>query len=174
MDRRQYLGLLGAATAGVAGCSAPYGDDVAQYRRGRAVAYEHESLAIAASQERVAVGESITFELTNTGDSRVSVACHEPWALQHESETGWTDAVCQCEDVVSLCASFLGPGSTLSKTLTVEDGRITAEQHVTDPDGAESRERTNTVEYESTSGRYRFFLLGTSPLLAADFEIRAE
>ena len=170
MDRRQYLGLVAASTAGLAGCAAPHGDGVPHYRRDRTVAGEHESLSIEASRDRVAVGGSISFEVTNRSESRVALGCHEPWVIERRTETGWAEAVCGCEDAYAMCASFLGAGRTLSKTLTVGNDRVIAEQRVTGG-GSAGRERTETVEHGVGPGRHRFFLLGTSPLLAAEFTI---
>lgn len=160
--------LIAAAGAGIAagGAGVVLGTDIGSsedpsgpaYRRHSSVAYEHDSLELRPGRETVELGETVAFEVTNTSDSSVSLACDNPWALQLETDDGWGHVAWTGGRYANLCALSLPSGDSHVERLTLSTSWL--EEHVS-ADAARLR-----------PGTYRFVLLGPSPFLATEFTVR--
>jgi len=169
MRRRRFItgglltGLGGGGIAAVALGHRPFSaneDDSAAYRSNSRVAYEHETFELSASRDVVRFGESIDFEVTNTGDSDATLGCNNPWAVEAYADGEWRTVTWTGESYYQMCATLLGPGSSVTESI-----RISKPRFGTGTDG---------VEFRETPTRYRFVLLGSDPYLAVDFTVRSD
>lgn len=161
MKRRTCLGVVGASAAALAGCTAieaPQSDSGPDYRGENEVVYERDDLTLRLLQEAVHLGDAIAFEVTNTGDSEVVLGCHNPWAIQKQSDNGWQHVAWTGTSYYQMCATFLAPGDSLAEELELSESGLEA--------------RADEVHTELRPGTYRFVLLGPSPFLAVDFDVR--
>lgn len=164
MKRRAFLGSVSASTAALAGCTtlqAPQNDSEVAYQVGHTVAYDHDDLRLRLLKEEVHLGDAIAFEVTNTSNSKASLGCHNPWALQRQSANDWQHVTWTADRYYQMCLTLLSPGGSL-----VEEDIELSES------GLEAR--ANDVRGELRAGTYRFVLLGSSPNLAVDFEASSE
>lgn len=157
MKRRTYVFSVGAGATALAG-GVVLGRSSSSPRatpEDRRIVYEREGLELRALQNRVHLGETIGFEITNTSDSSTVLGCHDPWKIQAHTDEQWEDVTGTPSGYYDMCAFELAPGATDTKRI-----RLSAE---------ELDARTDLVERELHPGQYRFVLLGTSPFLAVDF-----
>lgn len=161
MKRRTYLGFVGASAAALAGCAGiqpPQSESRVDYRGEAEIVYDHEDLTLQAFGQAVRLGEKVAFEVTNTGDSKTILGCHNPWAVQKHSEDGWQHVAWTGDNYYQLCATELSPGESLVEKFEFSESGL--------------RARTDDVNAELHPGTYRFVLLGPSPFLAVDFDVR--
>lgn len=128
------------------------------YRRHDSVTYEHDSLELRSSRVTVGLGETVEFEVTNTGDSSVGLGCHNPWALQREGGDGWEHVAWTGGKYVQLCLTELPPRETLVENLSLTTEGLDAS--------------ASSVASDLRTGTHRFVLLGPSPFLATEFTVR--
>lgn len=167
MERRNLLalgtfGLLGTGITGaILGHSflsmknTPKGG----YTEDDRIAYKHRDIRLSRGQDTIHLGEEIEFEITNTSDSRISLGCHNPWAIETYLDGGWRTVTWTGDDYYDLCATLLSPGESRVETITV---------------AADHLERRGDVRTELQPGTYRFVLLGPSPFLAVARYCRRE
>lgn len=165
LTRRRYL-RLGAVTAllPIAGCTvaglrSDEDEMDAEYQSEDEIVYEHGDLELDLLQEPVHIGETVEFEVTNTGESEVSLGCQNPWALQRQSDGEWRHITWTGEDYYKLCATLLSPDSTVSEEIPLSNSGLA--------------QQAEEVQTEIRPGQYRFILLGPSPFVALDFTVRA-
>lgn len=168
MKRRELLGsgTLALLGVGVTGTALGYGplaqDDPSRpaYLDNGRIVYEHDRLQLRAQQDVVRRGDTITFEITNTGESNdVSLGCHNPWAIQYYEDGEWNHAVWTGGRYYLLCLTSLSPGGTYTEEVTLSDEAISEQPYVDD------------VDFKFTPGKYRFVVVGSDPYLAVNFRI---
>lgn len=154
------LGFSGIGAVGTALGIGPFDLDDSQpeYLGQASVVYERDDLQLEAPQDPVRRGETITLELTNTGESWITLGCGNPWALQKHTGREWRHVAWTGERYYDLCASGIEPGETII-------------EHVPTAESVLDRE-FGPVAAELSSGGYRIVLIGTEPYLAADFRLR--
>ena len=160
MNRRTYLASLGVAATSLAGITRL--DDSQKnaqpaYRGNEQVVYEHPDLKLRLLQETVQLGDTIEFEVTNRGDSKTTLGCKNPWAIQRRLDGEWRHVTWTGDRYYQMCATVLSPGSSLVESITLSESKLARY-----PD---------EYSVELQPGKYRFLLLGSSPYLALDFEI---
>lgn len=160
MRRRTYLASLGGAATSLAGVTAT--DDLQKkdqppYRGDERVVYEQEDLKLRLLRETIQPGDTIEFKVTNTGNSKTVLGCHNPWAIQRYLDGEWRHVTWTGDRYYQMCATILSPGGSLVESITLSESKL--EQY---PD---------EYSVELRSGKYRFLLLGSSPYLAIDFHI---
>jgi hypothetical protein len=166
MKRRELLGagavgLLGTGDiTAVTAAVRPFGPDDSgpEYIDRASAVYERDDLRLKLPQDTVPRGESITLELTNTGESWITLRCGNPWALQKRTGGEWRHVAWTGERYYDLCASGIESGETII-------------EHVPTAESVLDRE-FGPVAAELSSGEYRIVLIGTEPYLAADFRLR--
>jgi hypothetical protein len=124
------------------------------------VAYDHDQLRLSACDSAVQPGRTIKFKITNTGDSAITLGCHNPWTIQKRVNGQWRDVVWTSADAYLTCATVLPPGESTIEKATVSRAALAIEGE--------------KVRLELNPGQYRFVLLSTDPYLAADFHVRAK
>lgn len=129
---------------------------------GRApVVYERDDLGVQAVEDPVRLGESITFEVTNTATTEsVGLGCHNPWALQAYEDGSWHHVTWTEGRYYWACATILQPGGTTTATVPLSEAAIT-----------DGRETLSDPARELTPGTYRLVLLGPNPYLAVNFQV---
>lgn len=160
MKRRAYLASLGVAATSLATASAaetPANESGPAYRGNKRVVYDHPDLELRPRQERVRLGETVAFEVTSTGDSRVSLGCNNPWALQRRSGGRWRHVTWTGDRYYQLCATLLPPGESRVERVTLSESGL---------DGY-----PDEYSADLRPGRYRFLLLGPSPYPAVEFDV---
>ena len=160
MKRRTYLASVTTTAAVLAGCTArgaPQTESQAEYQGEQKIVYEHDDLSLRLRQEEVHLGDTIEFEVTNTGDSTTTLGCGNPWAIQQYSDGDWQHVTWTASRYHQMCATELSPGDSLVEDVTLSESEF---DRGSDEDFAELR-----------SGKHRFLLLGASPFLALDFNI---
>jgi hypothetical protein len=124
------------------------------------IAYEHNQLRLRSLNSAVQPGGTIKFEVTNTGDSSVTLGCKNPWTLQKRVDAQWRDVIWTSTEYYLTCATMLPAGESTTVKVTVS--RPTLET------------QSEEVRLELSPGQYRFVLLSTDPYLAVDFRIRTK
>lgn len=169
MKRRELLGggavaLLGGGAVGTALGVGPLAADTNSqpaYLDGESVTYEREQLRLRAPTDAVRPGESITFELSNTGESEdISLGCHVPWAIQEYEDGAWHHKVWTDERWTLLCATFLSPGSTTTVTVPLSAAALADGHGVSDAE----------ADVTFSPGKYRFVVVADPPL-AVNFRV---
>lgn len=122
------------------------------------VVYEHDQLRLHTSDNAVRPEGTIKFRITNTGDSNVSLGCHNPTTIQKQVDGEWRDVVWTSADAFLTCATVLPAGKTTTETVTISRNALET--------------KTEKVRPELKPGQYRFVLLSTDPYLAVDFQVR--
>lgn len=97
--------------------------------------------------------------MTNTGDSRTVLGCNNPWALQKRSEGEWQEVAWTGERYYQACATELSPGSTLEESVELSKTGL--------------EKQAGKIHSELRPGTYRFLIIGSSPVLAIDFDVLA-
>ena len=103
------------------------------------------------------LGDTVEFEVTNTGDSTTVLGYGNPWAIQQYSDDDWQHVTWTVDRYYQMCATELSPGDSLVEDITLSESEF---DRGSDEDYAELR-----------SEKHRFLLLGASPFLALDFNI---
>ena len=127
MKRRTYLLSVGVGAAALAGCLASAeSEDTPQagYQGEEEVVYEHDYLKLRLSRDTVRIGDTIEFEVTNTGDSKITLGCHNPWAIQKYVDGEWRHVTRTSDRYYQLCATVLGPGRSLVESITVSKSEL--------------------------------------------------
>ena len=162
-SRRRLLRLVGAsASVPLAGCtvSAFRSEEASsdpEYVDEADVVYEHEQLTLTVQPETVRLGDRVEFELQNQGTSKFTLGCHNPWALQRQTNDGWTHLTWTAEGYYDLCAFVLPAGEHTTVELKLSESALT---DVAAP-----------LSGELQPGTYRFLILGTTPYLAVEFAV---
>lgn len=117
MKRREVLGV-GIATilgGGLVGTTLGYGPLAStespqpEYLGRAPIVYERDQLQLSASQAVIRRGETITFEITHTGQSKdIVLGCGNPWAIQVNDDGEWDHAVWTPGRYYNGCATLLG------------------------------------------------------------------
>lgn len=103
------------------------------------------------------MGDTVEFEVTNTGDSPITLGCGNPWAIQQYSDGDWQHVTWTASRYHQMCATVLAPGGTLVEDVTLSESEF---------------DRGSDEDYvELGSRQHRFLLLGASPFFALDFNI---
>lgn len=163
MQRRTYLASLALGSGGLVGWTAlgrSTEDTQPEYYGQEPIVTERDDLSIGLRQETVRLGDTVTFEVTNTGDSSINLGCHNPWALQRKSNDDWRHVAWTSERFYRLCLTRLEPEGTTVEQVTLSRAALA--------------DQTSSVEGDLSPGRYRFLLVGTSPYLAIEFDVREE
>ena len=119
--------------------------------------YEHGDLKLRLLQDTVRIGDTIEFEATTTSDSRITLGCHDPWAIQRDVDGEWRHVTWTSDRYYRQCATVLGPGKSLVESITLSKSGL--------------KSQAEEVHMELRSGQYRFLLLGASPVLALHFDL---
>lgn len=122
------------------------------------IVYDHDQLRLHACDSAVRPGETTTFTITNTGDSSITLGCHNPTTIQKQVDGEWRDVVWTAANAYLACATVLQAGHSTSEEVTVARDAL--------------KSSNKEVRIELTPGQYRFVLLATDPYLAADFHVR--
>jgi hypothetical protein len=160
MKRRTLLTSLAVGSVALSGCSVlgDSADDAqAGYLGNDNIVYEHESLNLQLRQQAVHPGETVEFEITNTGEDDMGLGCKNPWAIQRYSDGNWEHLTWTGGRFYNQCLTLLSPDSSFVESITLTKPDL--EEYATELDGT------------LTPGTYRYILVGTSPYLALDFEI---
>ena len=154
------LGVAGVATTGAAFGVEPFGSDDSrpEYLGQESVAYERDDLRLEMLRGIVRRGETVTFELTNSGESWITLGCGNPWALQKRAAGGWRHVAWTGERYYQLCLSGIEPGETVTEHVPMSKSELDSE--------------FGPVIIELAPGEYRFVLIGLEPYLATDFHLR--
>lgn len=161
MKRRGYLASLGAGAAALTGCTAlgvTANEPQADYRGDAAVVYDHDSLELRLHEGPVHLGDEVELEVSNTGDSAIVLGCQNPWALQQYADGDWHHVTWTGDRYYYMCATELAAGDSLTEEITLSESAFER-----DPD-------EDNVELHT--GRHRLLLLGPSPFVALDFDVR--
>ncbi|MBB6645993.1 hypothetical protein [Halobellus ruber] len=160
MDRRGYLTLIGSSAVALTGgtaLAASQNESRADYRGDRKVVYNHDGLDLRLCADNVHLGDEVEFEASNTGDSPISLGCHNPWAIQQYSGGDWHHVTWTEARYYYMCATELGAGESFTEEVTLSESAF---------------ERDEDEDYvELHAGRHRFLLLGPAPFVALDFNI---
>jgi hypothetical protein len=159
VQRRAYLAAVGASVPAFAGCTTlaeSSNQSRADYRGEQEVVYEHDDLTLRLRQAEVTLGDTVEFEVTNTGSSAIVLGCQNPWAIQQRSDDGWRHVAWTGERYYQMCATELGAGESLVEEVTLSESEF---------------DRGDEAHVELAPGEHRFLLLGSSPFVALDFEI---
>lgn len=155
--------ILGSSTIGVAvgaGPLPPNGPTDPAYLGRAPIVYERDDLQLLAHQPAVRRGESIVFEMTNTGDAdAVPLGCNNTWAIQAYEDGEWHHVVWTGGRASQLCYSALPPGETTTETVPLE------------PSALSESLATDDVPDAFPAGTYRFVALGSEPFLAVNFQV---
>lgn len=160
MNRRSLLASLGAGTVALSGCTAlgyrP--DDTGPgYYRAEPVAYNRADLSLSLSNDAVSLGDTIELETRNTGESKISLGCKNPWAIQYHTDGEWEHVTWTSNRVFQMCATILFPGGSHTQSFTLSESALA--------------ETASEVQLPLAEGTYRILLIGTSPYLARNFDI---
>ncbi|WP_276302515.1 immunoglobulin-like domain-containing protein [Halorussus lipolyticus] len=160
MNRRTYLCSVVAGAGALGGTIAVADrreDPALAYRENARVVTEREDLRLRLRQDTVRLGDTVAFEVTNTGDSTVVLGCRNPWALQRRADGQWRHVAWTEDRYYQLCATELPPGeSSVTAVELSETGLET---------------QAGEVRGDLRPGRYQFLLVGTSPSLATEFRV---
>ena len=160
MKRHTLLASLGAGTAALSGCTAlghRTDNTEAEYYRAEPVAYNRADLTLSLSNDSVSVGDTIELETRNTGSSKVTLGCNNPWAIQYHTDGEWKHVAWTGNRFYDLCATILRPGEAHTESFTLSESALA--------------ETASEVQLSLTEGTYRVVLIGTSPYLARNFDI---
>jgi hypothetical protein len=160
MNRRTYLAALVAGSGALGGGIALADlrpDPEFAYREDDRVVSERDDLRLRALSDPVRLGDSVAFEVTNTGNSQVVLGCQNPWALQRRVEGEWRHVTWTARRFYQMCASELSPGDSLTTRLELTEEAL--------------EESAAEVHADLRPGKYRFLLVGTSPSLATEFQV---
>lgn len=161
MKRRQYLASISISTVAFSGCiglGASQNESQADYHGEEKVVYDHDGLNLSLRQEKVHLGDTVEFEVTNTGNSAIVLGCKNPWAIQQYSDGDWQHVTWTGERYYQMCATELSAGDSLAEEITLSESEF---------------ERGSDEDYtELQTGQHRLVLLGSSPFVALDFDIR--
>lgn len=160
MNRRTYISSLAAIIGVLSGrdvMGTSPDDSQPGYYGQESVVYEHDSIDLRLCHDLVRLGDSLEFEITNTGDSKISIGCNTPWALQKDVDGTWRHVTWTVGDFYNLCLTLLSPGSSLVESLTFSESEL--------------ENQADDVHGELTPGKYRFLLIGMSPYVALDFDV---
>jgi hypothetical protein len=158
MKRRTYLASIGAGSVLSGGLVlAESGNETATREENEPIVYERENLLLQTLQDSVRLGETIKFEVTNTGDSTVVLGCNNPWIIQEYSDGEWHDVTDEPQGYTQMCALELPPGESRVESATMIKDKL--------------EEQTGKLLEELHPGQYRFVLLKTVPQLAVNFQI---
>jgi len=154
------LGVAGVATTGAAFGVEPFGSDDSrpEYLGREPVVYERDDLRLEMLRGIVRRGETVTFELTNTGESWITLGCGNPWALQKRAAGGWRHVAWTGERYYQLCLSGIEPGETVTEHVPMSKSELDSE--------------FGPIAADLSTGEYRFVLIGTEPYPAVDFCLR--
>ena len=160
MKRRGYLGLISSSAIALSGCTALAGaqnESNAGYLGDQKVVYDHDNLDLRLHKDTPHLGDEVEFEVSNTGDSAVTLGCQNPWAIQQYLNGGWHHVAWTEERYYYMCATDLAAGASFTEEITLSESAF---------------ERSQDEDYvKLDTGRHRFLLLGPSPFVALDFEI---
>ncbi|UPW01440.1 hypothetical protein M0R88_04885 [Halorussus gelatinilyticus] len=160
MKRRTYLGSIGVGAAAFSGGivlkRSENGSEGSENQR-TPVVYEHEDLRLETLRDSVSLGETVRFEVTNTGDSTVVLGCDNAWIVQTYSDGEWRGVTDTPRSHYQMCALELPPGESRIETATMSKEKLETQ--------------TGDLLGELRPGRHRFVLLETDPRLAADFRV---
>lgn len=166
MKRRTLLAggsvaLLGGVAGAVVGFEPPSSGDEprAAYQDEGEIVYDHDDLELRFEAESVHLGDTIAFEVINTGDSKVSLGCHNPWALQRYADGEWRHVTWTGSRYYQMCATELPAGESITERVTFSESSL--------------ENQASEVHGELQSGQYRFVLLGSAPFVAVGFPIRS-
>ncbi len=159
MNRRTYLLSGGATVATLAGFAAvgTLQDESQVEYQGKDIVYERDDLSLRLRQEPISLGDTGEFEVTNTGDSKITLGCNNPWAIQKQSDGDWQHVTWTGDRYYQMCATELSPGDSLVEGITLSKSGL--------------ERGSNEHSPELRPGQYRFLLLGSSPYLALEFEL---
>ena len=168
-SRRATLGLVGAVVVPFAGWSvftlAPSDDSpegfkpLTEHYGNHAVVYNHDQLQLSGPDAPAALGDTVVFTLTNTGNTDISLGCHNPWTLQTYIDGQWQDVMWTSADAFLTCSTILAADESRSERVTLARSALETE--------------TEKVHHELTPGRYRFVLLALTPFVAVEFQIQS-
>jgi len=163
LSRRRIL-ALGAITTSlmggaytVAGLRSDEDEPRADYLRDDQISYEHDNIEVQVIQDTVYIGDTIEFEVTNTGESNVTLGCQNPWTVEKQENGEWQTVAWTGGDYYKLCATVLSPGETYTESLSLSKSELV--------------QRADNTKLEIRPGQYRFVLLGPSPFYAVDFRV---
>lgn len=97
---------------------------------GRApVVYERDDLRVQAVRDPVRLGESVSFEVTNTGaEGPVALGCNVHWALQAYEDGGWHHVTWTAGRYYAMCFTGLEAGDTTTVTVPLSEAALEAEE----------------------------------------------
>ena len=162
-SRRRLLRLVGAsASVPLAGCTvsafrSEEANSDPEYADEADVVYEHDQLALSVQPDSVRLGDTVEFEICNQSPSDFTLGCHNPWALQQQTNDGWAHLTWTADGYYDLCAFILPAGERTTIQLTLSEQALT--------------ERAAPLDGELQSGTYRFLVLGTTPYFAVEFTV---
>jgi hypothetical protein len=160
MKRRSLLASLGAGTVALSGCTAlghRTDDTGPAYYDAEPVAYNRADLTLSLSNDSVSPGDTITLETRNTGESKITLGCKNPWAIQYHTDGEWKHVTWTSSRVFQMCATILSPEGSHTQSFTLSESALA--------------ETASEVEMPLAEGTYRVLLIGTSPYLARNFDI---
>lgn len=165
-SRRAVVTGVGAAVLGGATVVTAFGagrvtlgDPPPEYHGRAPVVYERDDLRVLPVDDPARIGESITFEITNTATAEaVTLGCHVPWALQAYEDGDWRHVSWTEGRYYQACATVIEPGVTTTVTVPLSAEAIADEAVSSGP------------ATDLTPGTYRLVLLGTDPYLAVNFQ----
>lgn len=163
MRRRAYLSSLAVSSVALAGCSVLADSrDRSQpgYYGTETVVDGRDDLDIALREEPVRLGDTLEFEITNTGDTSVTLGCNNPWAIQKRSDGDWQHVTWTGERYYDMCSTSLSAGESRVERITLSVSELETQ--------------ASEVKRELTPGEYRFLLVGTSPYVARSFDVLAD
>jgi len=150
----------GAVAASFAAGRVNLGESWPEYHGQAPLTYERDDLRMEAGQDPVRLGESTTFEITNTSDDGIVLGCHNPWALQAYEDGSWHHVTWTEGRYYQACATLLDPGATTTATVPLSEDAM-----------SEERSPVNEPARALTPGTYRLVLLGSNPYLAVNFQV---
>lgn len=162
MKRRTLLAAVGTGAVSLSGCTA-LGKSADKSRPGylgqEPIVYYRDDLTLSIKDQPVRPGDTVEFEATNTGDSAVSLGCHNPWALQYQTDDGWQHVTWTGGRFYLLCLSRLSPGESVTEEVPLSEEKMAAQEEI------------STVQRPLRPGAYRLILVGPTPYLALQFNI---
>lgn len=157
MKRRTYLASIGTGAAALSGGIVLGKSKNNSKNKNMPIVYEHEGLRLQTLQDKVRLGETIQFKVTNTSDSTVILGCDNAWIIQVYSDEEWRDITDTPQSHYQMCALELPSGESRVESATMSKERLETQ--------------TGDLLEELQPGQYRFVLLESDPRLAVDFQI---
>lgn len=125
------------------------------------VVYERDGLRVQPVGNAPRLGESITFEITNTdSEDPVGLGCKNPWALQAYEDGRWHHVAWTEGRYYLACAMILEPGGTTTLTVPLSETAM-----------GDGRSGVTEPVRDLTPGTYRVVLLGPKPYLGVNFQV---